>query len=178
MRCEVLGTFWNSILVLNEFENIYFIWKKCSEIQDWLFFPSPFWNTFITVCVRNLSVNYSTLDHIYSRWEKKKTWHHCSGGINLILRQALKTGQIYHYPREELICLHQLQRKPGDKQPPFQAVRADKSYPRRRSLTPLGWAVTGTLLGRASGLNTRERSLKFFGKIRLKQRCQFYLKLA
>lgn len=25
MRCEVLGTFWNSILVLNEFENMYFI---------------------------------------------------------------------------------------------------------------------------------------------------------
>lgn len=127
------------------------------------FFPSPFWNTFITICVRNLSANYSTLDHIYSRWEKK-IWHHCSGGINLILRQALKTGQIYHHPREELICLHQLQRKPRDKQPPFQAVRADESYPRRWSVTPPGWAVTGTLLGRASGLSTRKGRLSSLGR--------------
>lgn len=75
---------------------------------------------FITICVRNLSANYSTLDYIYSQWEEKLT-PLLRGGINLILRQVLKTGQLYH-PWEVLISLHQLQRKPRRSHPIFKCT--------------------------------------------------------
>lgn len=67
-----------------------------------------------------------------------KTLTRCSGGINLILRQKLKTGQLHH-PGEVLVCQHQLLRKPrDDSHPIFKLdVRADVSYQRRWFSNPI-----------------------------------------
>lgn len=113
---------------------------------------------FITICVRNLNASYSTLDYICSPRKKKKPDTTAQGGLNLILRHALQTGQLYQ-PWEVIICLHQLQRKPRHSHPIFKCTSWGRwILPEEVVSNPVkSGPVTGTLLGKAPGLNTRKK---------------------